>query len=122
MAGVKLIHNGRVKASTILEVIISMVIILLVFTIAMMISANVMRSSLSAKKISAQATLHELLIKAEQSKNLTSQTLTVDDLRIEQKIDPDINYPDLWNIHLIAYDINQEKITELQKLIINKNE
>jgi len=37
MAGAKLMYNDKVKASTIIEVIISMVIIVVVFGIAMMI-------------------------------------------------------------------------------------
>jgi hypothetical protein len=122
MAGGELKYNSRVKASTMLEVIISMIIILLVFTIAMMISANVMRSSLSVKKINAQAVLHELLIKAEQNKEVHSQIFTTDDFRVVQDIKPDENFQNLLNIHLTAYDTNQEKVAELQKIIANKNE
>ncbi|MDB5002072.1 MAG: hypothetical protein JWQ34_297 [Mucilaginibacter sp.] len=122
MAGGELKYNSRVKASTILEVIISMIIILLVFTIAMMISANIMRSSLSVKKINAQAVLHELLIKAEQNKEVHSQSFTTDDFSVVQEVKPDENFQNLLNIHLTAYDTNQEKVAELQKIIANKNE
>jgi hypothetical protein len=48
MAGNKL--NTKLSASNILEVIVSMVIIVIVFGIAMMIYSNVLRFSLSAKK------------------------------------------------------------------------
>ncbi|MCC8427245.1 hypothetical protein [Mucilaginibacter sp. UR6-11] len=122
MAGNKLTYHKSIKASTILEVIISMIIILLVFTIAMMISANVMRSSLSVKKVAAQAVLHEILIKVEQVKEPASQIYTVDEFRIEQEIKPDANFQNLLDVHLTAYDTNQEKLAELQKIIINKNE
>jgi Tfp pilus assembly protein PilE len=115
MAGSKL--NGRVKASSILEVIVSMVIIVIVFGIAMMIYTNVLRLSLSAKKLKAQALLQETMLKAEHSSENTSQSVTIADFRIEQEVKP---YPDvagLTEIHLTAFDANQQKIAELQKVI-----
>jgi hypothetical protein len=119
MAGRKLILTNKVDASTILEVVIAMVIIILVFGIAMMIYANVLRLSLSAKKIKATAILQEVCLKAEQVKDFSHQSITVDDLRVEQEIKPFNNDTLLNEIHLTAYDANQQKITELQK-VINK--
>ena len=115
MAGRKLIIQTKIRASTILEVVVSMVIIILVFGIAMMIYTNVVRLSLSVKKIKAQAVLQETLLQAEQVKNLATESLTIDDLRIEQEVKP---YGNLTEIHLTAYDANQQKIAELQKIII----
>lgn len=121
MVGGKLKNKVRVQASTILEVIISMVIILVVFGIAMMISANVLRSSLSVKKIKARALLNELLIKAENSKENTSQTFTIDRFRIEQEIIISETNNNLIDIHLTAFE-NQEKIDDVRKLILDKHE
>ena len=122
MAGSKLNNKARVQASTILEVIISMVIILVVFGIAMMISANVLRSSLSVKKIKARALLNELLIKAENNKENTSQTFTLDSFRIEQEIKISEVNNNLMEVHLTAFDENQEKVDDVQKLILDKHE
>lgn len=118
----KLNNKVRVQASTILEVIISMVIILVVFGIAMMISANIFRSSLSVKKIKARALLNELLIKAENNKENTSQTFTLDSFRIEQEIKISETNKNLIEIHLTAFDENQEKVDDVQKLILDKHE
>ena len=122
MAGSKIGYRLRVKASSILEVLIAMIIILLVFGIAMMISANVLRSSLSVNKIKAQALLHELLMKAEQTKENTTQTFTLNGFRLEQEINVTALNKNLMEIHLTAYDENQEKVGELQTLLINKND
>ena len=120
MVRVKLKHSARAKASSILEVLISMVIILIVFGIAMMISANLLRSSLSIKKINAQAVLSKLMIKIESKAYLTNKTFKLDSFIVEQEfIAPAVN-PDLIEVHLTAYDVNQEKITDLKKLIIKK--
>ena len=118
MAGSKL--KAEVKASTIMEVIVSMVIIVIVFGIAMMIFTNVLRLSLSAKKIRAQALLQETLLNAEHNPENTNQSFTVDDFRIEQVAGPYQQNSSLTLIQLTAYDQNQQKIAELQKVIINQ--
>jgi Tfp pilus assembly protein PilE len=118
----KLNIQGKVKASTILEVVVSMVIIILVFGIAMMIYSNVLRLSLSVKKIKAQAILQEILLREEQVAEHSTQSITVDDLRIEQEVKPYNEDSHLTEIHLTAYDANNQKITELQKVMSNNND
>jgi Tfp pilus assembly protein PilV len=115
MAGIKL--NARAKASTILEVIVSMVVIIVVFGIAMMIYSNVLRTSVSAKKIRAQAILNQTMQKAEDNPQSVTQSLTVDDFRVEQEIKPYSTNSNLTDIHLTAYDQNQQKVAELEKVI-----
>lgn len=110
----------RIQASTILEVIISMVIILLVFGIAMMIYTNVLRSSLSVEKIKAQALLQQALIKGEQNKENTDVLFTDDELTIEQKIKPNSDYPTLTEIDMTAFDAGRDTLATLKKLIVNK--
>jgi len=122
MAGNKITYNTKVKASTILEVLISMVIIVVVFGISMMIYANVTQSSLSVKKIKAEAILKEYLQVAEKSTGNTTQTFTVDSLSIEQTVKSYNTEKDLVEIDLAAYDANQQKVAELHKVIINSNE
>jgi len=118
MAGSKLTVQTRIKASTLVEVVVAMVVILVVFGIAMMIYTNVLRLSLSAKKIRAQALLQETLLKAEHTAGNTTQSFTLDDFRIEQEAAP-YNNSNLTEIHLTAYDQNQQKVAELQKVIVN---
>ena len=97
-----------------MEVIVSMVIIVVVFGIAMMVYSNVLRLSLSAKKIRAQAILNETMIKAEHNPENIRQTFTIDDFQVEQEVKA---YNNAIDIHLTAYDQNQQKIAELEKVI-----
>ncbi len=120
MAGGKL--NSKIKGSTIVEVVISMVVIVTVFGIAMMILSNVLRFSLSAKKLRAQAILWEVMLKTEQTKDNTAQTFTIDDFRVEQEAKTYNDNANLIEIHLVAYDRNQQKVSELQKIIVNTND
>jgi Tfp pilus assembly protein PilV len=123
MAGSKLIYSYKVQASTLLEVLISMVVIVAVFGIAMMIYLNVVRSSPSVKKIQAQALLNEARQSAVSSQeNLMDNSFTVGDFRIEQTVK---NYQDdknLVEIDMAAYDISQQKVAESHAVMINKNE
>jgi Tfp pilus assembly protein PilE len=117
MAGSKL--KKKVRASSILEVIVSMVIIVVVFGIAMMIYSNVLRLSLSAKKLKVQALLMEVMLQAEHSAKNTTQSFALDNFRIEQEAKPYRDNSSLTEIHLTAFDQNQQKMGELQKVISN---
>ncbi len=120
MAGRKLMDRTKVRASSLLEVLIAMIIILLVFSIAMAIFTNVMKLSLSAKKIKAQAILQETMLQAEQLKSPVTQTLTIDSLEIKQEVMPYESNSKLTEIDLTAFDENRQKLAELHKVFLNK--
>ena len=122
MAGSKLTDKHGIRGSTILEVIISMIIIIVVFGVAMMIFTNVNRLSLSAKKLKAQAILQQALLQAEQANDHTDRTITVDDLIIKQEITPFENESGLSIITLTAFDPNHEQIARLKKVIASNEE
>jgi hypothetical protein len=122
MAGKKMIIKQRLHASSILEVVISMVIIVLIFGLAMTIFANVTRSSLSTIQINAQVILRNQLIKAEQQADYVDKILDTAGLKVEEKFKPRFEGSNLLEVQLIAYDENGKQIAELQKVIVTKNE
>jgi Tfp pilus assembly protein PilE len=121
MAGRKLAVN-RVRASTLLEVVVSMVIIILVFGTAMMIYGNVMRLSLSARKIQAQALLKQAMQTTEKTGVADNESLAAGDLRIERKTKPFGVEKYLLEVDLIAYDVNGQQMAELHKVIISSHD
>ncbi|MBW4890132.1 hypothetical protein KXQ82_10415 [Mucilaginibacter sp. HMF5004] len=120
MAGRKLKFKAKLKASSILEVVIAMVVIVTVFTIAMMIFTNVQRSSLSVKKIKAQRVLQDALLVAEKMSDISKQSFVIDDVRVDEEISEYNNVTNLHLVTLIAYDQNQEKIAEVKE-VVNAN-
>jgi len=122
MAGSKIAYGTKVRASTIIEVLIAMVIIVAVFGIAMMIYTNVTQSSLSVKRIRTEAVLNEYLQAAERSFVNTTQSFNVDSLTIEQTVKSYNSEKKLIEIDLVAFDSNEQKVAELHKVIINNNE
>ncbi len=105
-----------------MEVLIAMILIIAVFGIAMMIFTNVMNSSPSVKKIRAQALLQETLLAAEGSTSVVSQSIAAGEFRIEQEVKPYNDNMALIDIHLSAFDQNQQKVADLEKIILNNNE
>jgi len=120
MAGVKLSFNSRLRASSVMEVVISMIVILVVFTTAMMIAANVMRASPSAQKLQARALLNDLMAINEKNEEVESATLTLGNFQVKQDIKNYQNEPGLIDIHLIAYDSNHQEVAELEKVLIKR--
>ena len=115
MAGSKL--KKQIRASTILEVIVAMVVIVVVFGIAMMIYTNVLRTSLSAKKIRAQMILNQLMVQAANHPVIGYNTQVIDGFSIQQEAKPAAMDAGLIDVHLTAFDQNQSKVAELEKLI-----
>jgi Tfp pilus assembly protein PilV len=122
MAGRKLKDNSRVPASTIIETVVAMVIIVAVFGIAMMIYANVMQSGLSVKKIRARALLDEAATNISPSQSDLNKSFSAGDFSISQTVKAYNGESDLLEIDLTAYDINQQKVAELHKIIINDDQ
>jgi hypothetical protein len=99
-------------------VIISMIIIVVVFGIAMMIFTNVTRFTISAKQIRAKAALQDLLVKEEQSKAIASQSITVGDFTVEEAVTAYNNQDNLILVQLTAFDQNRQQVAVLQKVLL----
>jgi type II secretory pathway component PulJ len=119
MAGIGSGLRKKVEGSTILEVIISMVIIVCVFGIAMMIYTNVSRSSLSVKTVNAEATLEKQMSVVEKDSLSSDNTININGFKVEQKITPYQNIKNLSWVQLTAYDSTENKAAELNKVIYN---
>jgi len=117
MAGSKLMNANKLKASSIIEVVISMVVIVVVFTIAMAIFGNVQRLSLTSKKVKALAVLKGAFLKSEQHISVGKETNTIDEFKVEQEITPYGQSNNLYQISLIAYDSNGEMVAESKNVM-----
>ncbi|WP_419699008.1 hypothetical protein [Mucilaginibacter sp. NFX135] len=122
MAKIKIKFRGRLSASSLMEAVIAMVIMVLVFGIAMMIYTNVTRLSLSVRKIRAQAILQELLYQTAKNSSKDNQYIQVDEFEIEQKVSPFGSGTGLIQIELTAFGENHQQLAQLQQIISNANE
>lgn len=73
----KLTHK-KIAGSTVIEVLIAMVIIMLVFSIAMRLFGNVMHSGVSFKKVQVQQQLYVLAKEIQQVGFISNEVLSID--------------------------------------------
>lgn len=115
MAGRKLKLNSGVPASSIMEVVIAMVLIVIVFGIAMTIFANVLRTTLSVKQLRAQAILQEVFSAG--GETFENRTFQSGDFTITQTVSPYGGENDLLSVKLEAFDQNNESTAVCRKII-----
>lgn len=96
--------SAKVRSSTLLEVVVSMVLIVVVFTIAMTIYSNVLRLSLSVRKLRAGAVLSELALRADSGSLASNQSFHQGELRIEQQVGTYQGNTGLQQVSLVAFD------------------
>ena len=118
MAGTKLTIKSQVKASTILEVVISMVVIVLVFGTAMMIYGNVTRLSLPAQKLRAQAVLAQTMKVIQEAPSTEDAKSLIAGFTVERTVKPYDGNTKLLEVNLKAYDENNQLLAELNQLIL----
>jgi hypothetical protein len=107
MAGNQLkgtLFKAKVKASTLLEVVVSMVLIVVVFTLALTIYSNVLKLSLSVRKLRAHAVISALALRADSGSSASSETFTEGDLRVEQQASLYQGKAGLQQVSLTAFD------------------
>ena len=111
----------NLRASTLLEVIIAMVIIVFVFSISMAIFANVERLGINAKIIQAAALLRDAAIQSRYTSEHVNQTVRNEGFTIEKSFKSREDSPSLEEIDFVAYDQNRVKVAELHQVIDKNN-
>lgn len=111
----------RISASSVLEVVIAMVIILIVFGMGMMIFGNITGMSLSASRLEAEGIVRKTLLLTEQSDEPTDQSFREDQFRVVVTIKAGQADSTLTHICVDAYDEQQQKVASAQRLILKKH-
>ncbi|MGV8879433.1 MAG: hypothetical protein ACOH2A_10410 [Sphingobacteriaceae bacterium] len=116
MAGIKMKLKSKLNASSLLEVLVSMIIIVLVFSIAMGIHSNILRASLTVKTYRANAVLQEILGNlqiAEEGK----QSFIAGGFRIDGQITTDERNSELKLVQLSIYDASDKEMATVRKVV-----
>lgn len=110
--------KGKLKASTLLEVIVAMVVIMIVFVLATGIYANVMRVSPSVKQQRIKALMTGLMEKSITEGNWQDELVAVDSLSLQKTVVPYGAYPDLLQMEVIVLEQGKEiaKIKQVVKV------
>ncbi len=112
----------KLRASTLLEVVVSMVLIVVVFTIALTIYTNVLKLSLSVRKLTARAVLSELSLRADSGSSASVQTFNKGAIRVEQQMDTYQGNNALQQVSLTAFDEEGVPLDSVRKIrLITEN-
>ncbi|WP_437921195.1 type IV pilus modification PilV family protein [Sphingobacterium sp. LRF_L2] len=111
-------YRQRLKASTLVEVLIALVILLTVFALGMLIFARLNRSALSNTQQVIQFKLQQISLNYDQNKG--DEELFFSDGHIQYIIEEEelLDYKDRKKVKFYAFDTEQEKVIDsLVKII-----
>ncbi|MBS1635861.1 MAG: type II secretion system protein [Bacteroidetes bacterium] len=108
----------RIQASTLLETLIAIVLILVCFSIATVVLVNIMQSDNGRMKLHARTELEALYIKTMEEKTFIDEDVEFDTFSIHKTISPYQDSPDLYLLALTATSKNAQVLDEFKKLIL----
>ena len=107
----------RLAASSIVESMTAMLIILISFGAGMSIYLNIMTNEKLLSKTKANALLTQVLEKSIQEQNHIDERIQMDELLIEKKVKPYPHSPQHHQYVLKAFDPKQQLIYEVKEII-----
>lgn len=118
------LSSRKLKASTLLEVIVAMVIIMIVFVLATGIFSNVIRSSPSLKAQRIHSISDEIIQNCMISRNWQDEVIQVDSMVFQKKAKPYMGQSDLilLDLRVIEAGITIQKREVVIKGRLNENQ
>lgn len=116
--------SHKVKASTLLEVIVAMVVIMVVFVIATGIYTNIIKSSPSIKQQQGRALASGLIEQSKLEHDWTEKSLLVDSIALQKEVVPYQDYSDLLLITVTAKERGREigRVKQIVKRVEDEHE
>ncbi len=111
------ILNKKLKASSLAETLVAMVIVMLSFGIATLVFSNVTRSSSLPQKIKAETMLKGIAIRSKQEKLFLDATFQSAGMEIRKKISPYAGSSRLSLMSLEARDASGREICSHNELV-----
>ena len=118
MAG---IGSRKLRASTLVEVLIAMVIIMAVFVTGIAIYTNVTQSGFSTSRLKAQQEMQKIINESISLKDWEAQELDADSILYKKTVSSYAGYPDLLLIEVKAVQ-NGRELGELRQIVKGKEE
>ena len=110
----------KVKAVTIPETIVSLVIILAIFGIATTLFVHVTRTSISLKNVNAYRTLEAYAAMTSWQHEPADDSTQINGFRIQRQVSRADASGALWRIHFYIYDNTGLLITDWQEYVLDK--
>ena len=110
--------NKKLQASSMLEVITAMVIIMIIFAVATTMFVKVTSSGFTLEKINAQLLLNNKAIDSKLKQNFKEEETKEGEITIKQSIKPYGSNSSLILLHLEAFDNSNKKVADKKELVL----
>ena len=110
----------KIKGSTLIEVLVAMIIVMVSFGIAMAIFMNISSSGNHAQQLKAQLLLNKAAIRTKAENSFIDEISEGESIIINKTVTSYNGIPGLNLLLLQAFDINGKKIAERKELVIVK--
>jgi Tfp pilus assembly protein PilV len=110
----------KVNASTLIEVLVSMVIIMGVFAVAMGIYIKIMSSGFSLTHKQVQQQMQNIMQQSRENKDFSEGSVKLEDIEYHKKVRTFQSYTDLYLIEVEA--LQNGKILGTLKQVVRKDE
>jgi len=108
----------KVRASTLVETIVAMLIITFVFSIGFLIIMNLSKNSNNSLKTKAYFLTNEILVSTKSKKQFFDQDFDFGNITIKRTVSEYQNNEELYQLNLKALDLNNHKLFEQNELLI----
>lgn len=114
------LRKARLRAGTLLETMIALVIIVTIFGIATMVLVRVTAGSASVRKLRAERILERYAEDTRRQGLFTDEERSLDSFIIRREVKGTDISKNLWQIHYIIYDQGRIPLAEWQQLVLAK--
>ena len=112
-----LLRNNHLKASSLIEVVVAMVILSVTFTVCLMVFNNITRSTYSLRQMKYSLILQNLKLKTEQEKSYFDEVISEENEIVYKKVSHYNNRENLILLEFEVVDAGNEVIAERKDLI-----
>ena len=108
----------KLKASTLVETIIAMLIVTIAFSLALLLMINISRSSNNSLKTKAYFLANNILVQTKAEKTYLDQEFNFGNVVIKKTVTEYENNEELFQLNVSAYDKQNHKLFEQNELVI----
>ena len=108
----------KIKASTLVEAIIAMLIVTIAFSLALMLMLNISKNSNNSLKIKAYILANDIMVKTKSEKLYFDQEFDYGNITIKKTVIEYENNEELFQLNVSAFDSRNHKLFEQNELLI----
>jgi type II secretory pathway pseudopilin PulG len=108
----------KLRAATLIETLIAMLIILLVLGVSIMVYVNIMKSDQHFKNLKADLSMEEVAAQTSERQNYHTKTIMKGERRVKRTIANFESASNVKHLQLTAFDNQNNKVKQYHELVV----